>query len=123
MIARILPLALSLTACASAPAAVPEGPARLGQAVRIGGPIVRPLSVIEDSRCPANARCIWAGRVVVRAEVRGGDWRRTVDLTLGDAGVTVADGRLRLVSVTPERLGKPIPRTAYHFTFEFQGGL
>lgn len=118
----LLPLTL-LAACASTPLAVPEGPARFGQAVRVGGPVVWPLTLIEDSRCPMNARCVWAGRVVVRVVVTGGSWRRTVDLTLGDAGAVVADGRLRLISVTPEKAGEPIPRAAYRFDFEFQGGL
>lgn len=37
--------------------------ARLGQTVNLGGPKVTPLAVLEDSRCPKEARCIWAGRV------------------------------------------------------------
>lgn len=123
--ALLLPV-LWLAACATTPPVVPEGPARLGQGVRVGGPVVRPLKVVEDSRCPANARCVWAGRVVLRASVTGGKWRRTVDLTLGDAGVHMADGMLRLVSVTPEKMagaGQGFPPSAYRFGFEFDGGL
>lgn len=115
--------ALWLAACAITPPAIPGGPARLGQAVRVEGPVVRPLTVVEDSRCPANARCIWAGRVVLRAFVTGGSWRKTVDLTLGGPWVPVADGQLRLVSVTPEKLGGLIARRDYRFAFEFQGGI
>lgn len=124
--AAVLLSALWLAACATTPPVLPEGPARLGQTVRVSGPTVRPLKVIEDSRCPANARCVWAGRVVLRAVVSGGSWRRTVDLTLGDRGVPVADGTLRLVSVSPEKMagaGQGFPPSAYRFGFEFSGGL
>lgn len=117
----LAPVAL-LTACATLPAHPVEGPARLGQTAYVGGPTVRPVKVIEDSRCPANVRCIWAGRLVLRTEVRTGRAHRTVDLTLGDAGAPIADGHL-LVSVTPEKYGKPIPRGQYRFGFEFQGGI
>lgn len=119
----LLAPALWLAACATMPPIVPEGPALMGQTVRVNGPTVRPVKVVEDSRCPADVRCVWAGRVVILAEVAGGNWRRTVKLTLGDEGVTVANGRLRLVSVTPEKLRKSDPAFPYRFSFAFQGGL
>ena len=37
--------------------------AALNQTADLGGGLrVRPLEVLEDSRCPQNARCVWAGR-------------------------------------------------------------
>lgn len=114
----------ALAGCVSTPPPLAEGPARLGQVVYAGGPRVRPVSLVEDSRCPMNARCVWAGRATVRAEVILGSGTRTLDLTLGEP-VLVADGQLTLVSVTPERMAgdpKPDP-TDYRFAFEFAGGL
>ena len=100
----------------------PEGPARIGQTVYVDGPRVTPLKVIEDSRCPMNARCVWAGRVVLRVKVQGGAWQRQIDLTLGEP-VQVADGGLTLVSVTPDRrTDKAIKPRDYRFAFTFQGG-
>lgn len=100
----------------------PEGPAKLGQTVYVDGPRVTPLRVIEDSRCPMNARCVWAGRVVLRAKVQGGAWQREIDLTLGEP-VQVADGALALVSVTPDRrTDLAIKPGDYRFAFTFQGG-
>ena len=100
----------------------PEGPARLGQTVYVDGPRVTPLRVIEDSRCPMNARCIWAGRVVLRVKVQGGTWQREIDLTLGKPA-QVADGELTLVSVTPDRrTDRAIKPRDYRFPFTFQGG-
>lgn len=116
----ILPL---LAICATSASARPhEGPARLGQSVYVDGITVRPERVVEDSRCPANADCVWAGRVVLRATVRGGRWKRTFDLTPGKP-VQVADGALTLVSVAPGKYIKRIKPRDYRFSFKFDGGL
>lgn len=101
-----------------------EGPVRLGQVASVNGPRVRPEQVIEDSRCPIDVQCVWAGRLIVRATVLGGGWSKQLDLTLG-MPVNVADGSLTLIKVTPDRKsgsrgGVPLP---YRFTFAFQGGL
>nr|MCU0733764.1 hypothetical protein [Hyphomonas sp.] len=84
-------LALGLAACAVIPdvprpesIAVPQGSAvALGQAVEVGPVVVTPMEVVEDSRCPINARCAWPGRLVVRPRIDGAGWRDTADLTLG----------------------------------------
>lgn len=44
-----------------------------------GGLTVRPLAIIEDSRCPADVTCIWAGRMRIRASISG----RESELELG----------------------------------------
>jgi hypothetical protein len=111
-----------LAGCASAGAA--EGGVRLGQTAHVSGPRVRPDQVLEDSRCPVDTQCVWAGRLIVRATVLGGAWSRQVELTLG-IPVDVADGKLTLVEAVPDRRmgkqeGRPLP---YRFTFQFQGGL
>lgn len=119
-------LPLLLAACATtdnSAAPISEGPARLGQTVYVDGPTVRPLAVIEDSRCPADVTCVWAGRVVVRAEIGTGPGKQRMDLTLGTP-VPVADGMLTLGKVTPGKLhDRPIPTGDYRFVFEFAGGL
>lgn len=116
--------AAALSGCAATAANPPtEGPARLGQTVYVDGPHVTPIKVIEDSRCPINARCVWAGRVVLRVKVTGGAWQRTIDLTMGEP-VQVADGGLTLVSVTPDkRTDLAIKPRDYRFAFTFQGGF
>ncbi|WP_447725433.1 hypothetical protein [Sphingomonas koreensis] len=125
VLAGIASIALAgCTATAANPPAPqpPEGPARLGQTVFVDGPRVTPLKLIEDSRCPMNARCVWAGRVVLRVKVQGGAWQREIDLTMGEP-VQVADGGLTLVSVTPDRrTDTAITPRDYRFAFTFQGG-
>ena len=117
--------AIALVGCAATASAPqpPSGPARLGQTVYVDGPRVTPIKVIEDSRCPMNARCVWAGRVVLRVKVAGGAWQRTIDLTMGEP-IQVADGGLTLVSVTPDRrTDTPVKPRDYRFAFIFQGGF
>lgn len=119
--AVIVCLPMGLAGCATVRPV--EGPVRLGQIASVNGPRVRPERVIEDSRCPVDAQCVWAGRLVLRVSVLGGGWSRQIDLSLG-IPVNVADGRLTLVDAAPARTtGKqgtlPLP---YRFTFTFQGG-
>lgn len=121
MIAVSLPLAACATMSAGQPSRH-EGPAALGQSSHVGGPVVTPLRVIEDSRCPINARCVWAGRVVLRARIATGAGAVERDLILGTQ-IPVADGTLALISVTPDRrTDLTIGPRDYRFTFEFQGG-
>lgn len=116
-------LAAALAGCASIPPTHAGPTAPLGQMTYVNGLKVRPLQIIEDSRCPANVVCVWAGRVVVRTEVTGGSWRKNLDLELGKPQ-QVADGALTLVAIhPPKQMGVETDPRAYRFTFDFQGGL
>jgi hypothetical protein len=95
-------------------------PAR--QTVYVNGLKMRPLKIIEDSRCPKDAVCVWAGRVVVRTEVIGGAWRRTLDLELGKPQ-QIADGAVMLVAVHPPKQTGPNPTPAPILHPDFQGGI
>jgi hypothetical protein len=89
---------------------------RLGQTETVGPVRVTPLAVLEDSRCPKDVQCIWAGRVRIAARVNGE--RR--EMTLGEP-VSAAGGQLVLTEVRPERLtDTAVPRTAYRFRFDFR---
>lgn len=119
----ITPLVCVVAGCATISSAQPhEGQVRIGQIAYVSGPSVRPIKLIEDSRCPSGVACVWAGRLVVRVEVRGGAWKKQLDLTLGQ-GQHVADGELTLMSATPEpRSDRKIAPADYRFTFAFAGG-
>jgi hypothetical protein len=103
-----------LDADLSAPGVVAAG---FGQTADLGGGLtVRPFAVIEDSRCPGNATCLWEGRLRIRASVSG----RESELTLGQSLETPA-GAVEFVGVSPgawaewpRDLG---PRPAYRFGF------
>ena len=123
MLPLCLPLLLAACATTSATGTHVEGPARIGQTVYVSGPTVRPLAVIEDSRCPEGVMCIWAGRVILRVEVETGCGRQEMELTLGEPK-PVADGQLTLRDVTPARhQSRATAPGDYRFTFDFAGGL
>jgi hypothetical protein len=97
-----------------------DGMAMIGQPTRVGQLVVTPMELVEDSRCPMNVRCVWAGRVVVATRIDGAGWRETANLTLGQPypthGTTVT-----LTSAAPEKVaGTSVPPQAY--MFGFQGG-
>jgi hypothetical protein len=113
-------LSLPLSACATTQqVARDDGNARLGEATRAGPLTVRPIKVVEDSRCPINARCVWAGRLIVRASIAEGSHRVTRDLTLADP-LLIAGGHLTLDGSEPGKIAgqnqDPLDFT-YHFSF------
>lgn len=122
-----LPFTL-LAACAVIPAPdstppAPQGSAvALNQRVRVGDLAVTPLAVVEDSRCPINARCVWAGRLVVRTQIDGaaaaGTWRDTANIQLGESYGTHG----RVIALTSGEPGKMAGRETqpedYRFTYE-----
>lgn len=79
---------------------------------------ITPLALIEDSRCPINARCVWAGRLVLRTTFSVGGPRETRDFILGTPQA-VPGGTMTLVAAEPAKLagaqGNP---PAKLFTFE-----
>jgi hypothetical protein len=112
--------ALALAACATPPPGSAlvrsDGLAALGERSAVGGLVVTPLKVVEDSRCPVNARCIWAGRLVLRTQVAGAGWTETRDLELGEPQA-VGNDRITLVSARPEPMAGA-ERGPYLFAFE-----
>jgi hypothetical protein len=68
----LTPLVLTgLTACASAPIKDGTYPLQPGQRVALSGNTTLTYDSFSDSRCPANARCIWAGRLSFRFVLDG----------------------------------------------------
>ncbi len=81
----------------------------------LSGVTLRPLAILEDSRCPRGVVCIWAGRVVVQTEVTIGKVVSKLDLTLGQS-VSYEGAVIELVEVTPEKIPDSAADT-YHFKF------
>jgi hypothetical protein len=116
---RLVPFtALALAACVTTATSATPG---LGQVGLVDGLRVRPLRIVEDSRCPINAICVWAGRLIVRTEIHGGNWRETRDLELRKPQ-SIADGQLTLVEAVPSKMAdQPVDARDYRFTFAFEG--
>jgi hypothetical protein len=115
--------ALALAACMTVPPANAGPTAGLNQVATVNGLRIRPIEVIEDSRCPANVQCVWAGRLVVRARMNGSGWTQVRDFQLG-VPQAVDNRRVTLVAAEPQKAtpGEIDPRT-YRFTFDVQSGI
>jgi hypothetical protein len=126
----------ALAGCTSSlPAAFPPRPLEqaddlvrtvIGRQVAVGGPKVTPLAVLEDSRCPMNARCVWAGRVRLSVRIELGSGSQVREITQGQP-IPVADGTLELVEVQPDKVAGGDPPALkpgdYRCGFRFLGGL
>lgn len=125
--APMLLAVLALSACAATGQQTPlqDGSnVALGQKAYVDGPIIQPVEVLEDSRCPMNARCIWAGRLRLKMLwIRPSGENQPFEVTLGES-TPLADGSITLESVRPEtRTDAPIKPSDYRFSFRFAGGL
>jgi hypothetical protein len=110
-------LALMLTACMTVPQANAGPTAGLGQIAAVNGLRIRPIKVVEDSRCPAQVNCVSAGRLVVRARMNGPGWTQIRDFELG-AFQAVDRYRVTLIAADPPRTTPAeLDRRAYRFTF------
>lgn len=119
--------AWTLSACATtAPqtARADASDVALGEQAYVDGPIIQPVEVLEDSRCPKDTFCIWPGRVRVKMLwIRGSGEKHPFEIILGES-TQIADGNIRLESVQPARLSNVEPNPAdYRFSFRFAGGL
>ena len=100
------------------PPAVEGTAVALRQPVQAGAVVATPMAVVEDSRCPENARCVWAGRLVVTTRIDGAGWRETADLTLGEPR-QVRDVTMALISGLPEKqVERETPPGEYRFVYE-----
>ena len=96
--------------------------ARLGEEVQVGDLRVRPVAVAEDSRCPIDVTCVWAGRIRLRVAI-GGTGEAVMEL---NRPVDVAGGRrLTLTGAWPPNWSSPPPGVDPHepkrFAFRLSG--
>ena len=99
----------ALAARFSAPGVVTAG---LGGTARLGDVAVRPLAVLEDSRCPQDVRCVWAGRLRLRVAITPGP--AAAELTLYEAYQLPRGGTITLVAAAPERWDRVPPGIDMH---------
>ena len=114
-------MAILLTASplmASSPATT-QGEIGLGKKLRLGAVSVRPLSIVEDSRCSEGAKCGKANRIVVRTEVRGPSSTKTRDFEIGQTREVEGVGGLMLAAVSPRPLADAAVAPAdYRFVYQ-----
>ena len=77
---------------------------RSEKAVARTGLRIRFVEMVEDSRCPVDTNCVWAGNAKVKIEVRGGrNGRQSFELNSNLAPAVVKYGgyEIKLVDLTP----------------------
>lgn len=102
-------------------AETPEGKvASLNQRILNNGVYITPLEVSEDSRCPEDVQCVWAGRVLLKARLERNDVTKEVIFS----NSVVFEGKTTtLADVRPNNnTKKPINQSDYRFTFIVSGG-
>jgi hypothetical protein len=136
LVRAILPLAAALACAGATPAAPPADTAELGKPFTLapgesatlgsGKVAVRLVAVSEDSRCPKNEQCVWAGNARVELEVRvgGGEARPvTLETNRGASDTEVGDFTLALVDVAPAPIsGRTISPQDYRVTLTLGHG-
>ena len=80
--------------------------ARLNEEVAVGDVRVRPLAILEDSRCPIDVECVHGGNIRIRVSVSGlGETEVDLNRPLAIPG----GAPLVLTTVAPPRWHQPPP--------------
>ena len=74
------------------------------EVVHRGGLRVRFISIVEDSRCPTDTNCIWAGNAKIRMRVTKSGRAKDIEMHTNGPNNTVAVNgySLTLMKLTPE---------------------
>ena len=118
---RLLMFLLSLATCGRGPTEVAlneEFELRLGQSVRVAGrsTVLTFERVREDSRCPVDVTCVWAGNAVVVLRVGGQQPTTAMELntTLEPKHAPLDGMELELRSLEPSpRSGETLSDRSY----------
>ena len=93
---------------------------RTGQQKKAGrGEIrIKFVSVVEDSRCPPESACVWAGNAKIRVILsdRHGTKTVTMNTNMGNHGEQYGGWAINLVDLTPKQVGG-MKRSSYRATF------
>jgi hypothetical protein len=92
--------------------------ARMGQMVSALGIKLTPIEVVQDSRCPKDVQCVWAGTVQIKVSLASGSGTASQTLELGKPFTTEAE-EITLTEVEPTRASTD-PISAKDYLFHFQ---
>lgn len=92
---------------------------KLGETAAFEGLLMTPLLVTEDSRCPANVNCVWAGTVILKLELRSGLGSAAQNVKLGEFVTTEAQ-KITFISVSPQKTTTSIDPKDYRFTLKVE---
>lgn len=120
-----------LAGCSQAGGGLPTGTQVLkpGQSISSadGSIALTFVEVLDDSRCPADAMCVWQGNVRVLLEVTQGTELQQYTLTLGELlqgdvdSISVSGSTVALVQVDPYPLAsQPTDPADYEITLSIE---
>lgn len=121
---------LALAACRSTGAPTPHA-ASLNQQIQLAPAeqaayepqqlTVEFVRVVEDSRCPTDVTCAWAGEVKVQVATRVGSAEAVQHEIKAGEQATVGAFRVSVVNVQPGRLStREIPQQEYRVTLKVE---
>ena len=92
----------------------------LGETAQFEGISIRPIELIEDSRCPINALCIQTGTVRVKLEVVSGLGTSTNTIELNKEVTTEAETVSFLLAEPSRVADETVNSEDYRFTFSVE---
>jgi uncharacterized cupredoxin-like copper-binding protein len=110
LLASLLASLLGLAACANAPLHDATYVLKPEQSLELAPGLTLTYDSFSDSRCPANAKCIWAGRLAFRFIVQGKNGNE--EFTLGPDQPVAAPAALHGARVTLDLASVPPARIA-----------
>ncbi len=94
----------------------------VGEQIRIAAARVTLGEVVEDSRCPEGAQCIWAGRARFAAVLAVGDEAVESEVALPGEALSASGYALELLEVQPRRtVGDDVASGEYAATLVLRG--
>jgi hypothetical protein len=89
---------------------------KVGEKAKLGNYNIKLIAVTEDSRCPAESLCVWAGRLEARIYLDG-DYYKGED-TIELFGVDKKFGIIKLINASPlGKSGQKLNQSDYVLTF------
>lgn len=115
-------IAVALAACGRGGAAALDEPIQLAPGewanFKTEDLEVRFAGIAEDSRCPNDVACVWAGQVVVQFTLRRNSRNKDV-LVKESQGLAVDGYRISILQVLPARASSgPLPPADYRVTLK-----
>ena len=115
----ICALTIGIVPLVASPRAEAKGEVSLGEKLQLGSVRIRPLSVVEDSRCPIEVQCGGLNRIIVRTEIRGPESTKIRNFEIGQIREVEGAGGLMLAAVSPSPpADTTIASAAYRFTYQ-----
>lgn len=102
---------------ADCPSVSTQSRAKINQTILNNEVYITPLSVVSDSRCPADVTCVWAGTVTILARLNIGINTEEKEMSLGEE-VSFQGKKVSLTQVNPSTDSKKqIEESRYEFEF------